>query len=148
MWVKLGRFILKYRIALILVLAAATAFMGYHASKVELSYEFTRAIPLDNPKYMEYQNFRAKFGEDGNLLVVGVQTEGFFKAGFFNGYASLVKQMKAIPAVEDVLNIPGAVNLVKDTAAEKLQVSTVFPQRELSQQELDSATATFGTLLF
>ncbi|MBL0133376.1 MAG: MMPL family transporter [Chitinophagaceae bacterium] len=148
MWVKLGRFILKYRIALILVLAAATAFMGYHASKVELSYEFTRAIPLDNPKYMEYQNFRAKFGEDGNLLVVGVQTEGFFKAGFFNGYASLVKQMKAIPAVEDVLNIPGAVNLVKDTAAEKLQVSTVFPQRELSQQELDSAAATFGTLLF
>jgi predicted RND superfamily exporter protein len=53
---------------------AATGIMGYYASKVELSYEFTNAIPTDNQKYIEYQDFRKQFGEDGNLMVIGVQT--------------------------------------------------------------------------
>ena len=78
MWYRLGQFILQYRIALLVLLLALTGFMGYHASKVQLSYDFTRAIPLDNPKYKAYQEFRKKFGDDGNLLVLGVQTDQFF----------------------------------------------------------------------
>ncbi|HEY1869681.1 MAG TPA: hypothetical protein VGG71_01415, partial [Chitinophagaceae bacterium] len=67
MWKSLGQFILKYRLVLLLVLLGLTSFMAYHASKVELSYEFARAIPTDHPKYKAYQEFRKRFGEDGNL---------------------------------------------------------------------------------
>jgi predicted RND superfamily exporter protein len=49
MWQNIGRFILKYRLPILITLAALTAFMGYHASKVQLSYDFSRAIPLNNP---------------------------------------------------------------------------------------------------
>ena len=75
MWQRLGRFILTYRLPLLLLLAALTGFMVYHASKVELSYDFSKAIPVNNPKYKTYQEFRKKFGEDGNLLVIGIQTD-------------------------------------------------------------------------
>lgn len=148
MWAKLGRFILKHRLVLLLFIVAATGFMGWHASKVELSYEFTRAIPIDNPKYQVYQSFRQRFGEDGNLLVIGVQTNDFFKIDFFNKYSQLVKKIKALPAVEDVLNIPAATNLAKDTIEEKLRASLVFPENLQNQQQLDSASAVFNTLLF
>jgi len=50
MWYKLGQFILKYRLFLLLVLLIATGVMGYFGSQVKLSYEFTRAIPTDNIK--------------------------------------------------------------------------------------------------
>src|SRR5918994_7422003 len=103
MWGNLARFILKNRLILLIALMLATAFMAYHAVHVKLSYEFARAIPVDNPKYQAYQSFRQKFGEDGNLLVVGVQTDKFFTAGFFNAYSALGEKMKAIPAVENVL---------------------------------------------
>jgi len=73
MWHKLGSFILKYRVWLLLLLAIATAFMTFWASKVRLSYEAARAIPADHPKYLAYQEFRKKFGEDGNLLVIGIR---------------------------------------------------------------------------
>lgn len=63
---------------MLILLVVITGGMGYLASKVELSYEFTRAIPLDNPKYKSYQAFREKFGEDGNLLVIGVQSDQLF----------------------------------------------------------------------
>jgi len=62
--------------------------MAYRASRVKLSYDFTRTVPTDNPKYLAYQEFRQKFGEDGNLLVIGVQTDKLFqKAVFFRLYS-------------------------------------------------------------
>src|SRR5438045_6108847 len=99
MWRTLGQFILKYRLFLLLILIAATAFMSYHASKVELSYEFARAIPTDHPKYKEYQEFKTKFGEEGNLLVIGIQTDKFFTEKIFNSYIDLQKNLKTISGV-------------------------------------------------
>src|ERR1041385_5520306 len=109
MWSSLGKFILKYRLFLLLILLAATAFMAWHASKVELSYEFARAIPTDHPKYKEYQEFRKKFGEEGNLLVIGIQTDQFFNKEFFNAYAELQKNLKSISGVEDIISVPASI---------------------------------------
>jgi uncharacterized protein len=132
----------------LIILLGATAFMGYHASKVQLSYEFSKAIPTDNKKYIDYQEFRKNFGEDGNLLVLGVQTDKFFNEEFFNAYAELAKNIKKVNAVEDVLNVPQAVNLVKDTTNEKLKVQPVFPAGRLNQELLDSAASIFRSLPF
>lgn len=127
MWHHIAAFVIKFRIALLVLLLAATAFMGYHAGKVELSYEFTNAIPTDNPKFKAYQAFRKQFGEDGNLMVVGVQAKNFFDPAFFNDYAALVHQLEKVDAVENVLSIPGAITLVKDTATGQLKVTRVIP---------------------
>ena len=83
MWHKIAAFIIKFRLALLVILLVVTGVMGYFASKVQLSYEFTSAIPTDNPKYKEYQDFRKLFGEDGNLMAIGVQTDQFFSPDFF-----------------------------------------------------------------
>ena len=148
MWRNLGRFILKYRVLLLLLLAALTAFMAYHASKVELSYDFSRAIPVNNPKYKEYQEFRNKFGEDGNLLVLGIQTDSLFTEKKFNAYAELQRQLKKVKGVDDVISVPGAVTLVKVMETEKLKADTIFPERHLNQAEIDSASAIFLNLPF
>ena len=34
--------------------------MGFYASKVKLSYEFSKAIPTDNPIYKDYLKFKQK----------------------------------------------------------------------------------------
>ena len=74
MWKHLAIFVLKFRLPLLVILFALTGLMAYFASKVKLSYDFAKAIPTDNPKYQQYLSFREKFGDDGNLLVIGVQT--------------------------------------------------------------------------
>ncbi|MEY4281291.1 MAG: hypothetical protein RLZ39_703, partial [Bacteroidota bacterium] len=83
MWHSLAAFILKRRFTLLALLLAITVYMGIEASKVTLSYDFTSAIPTNNPKYQEYKSFLNKFGEDGNVMVVGVQTDAFFNPSFF-----------------------------------------------------------------
>ncbi|MBS1608280.1 MAG: MMPL family transporter [Bacteroidetes bacterium] len=148
MWKSLGQFILRFRWPLLILVIALTAFMGYQASKVELSYEFARAIPTDNPKYKAYQDFKSKFGEDGNLLVIGLQTPDLFNEKIFNAYCTLQRTLKKASKVEDIISIPSAVNLVKVPETEKLKAQNIFRDTTLSQAEIDSCKNVFLSLPF
>lgn len=148
MWERIALFILRFRVPLLIFVLALTAFMGWHASKVQLSYEFTKAIPNDNPKYQAYQDFRQQFGEDGNLLVIGFTSDDLFEEKLFNDYAKLADQLRRTNAVIGVLSVPGATNLVKDTLEEKLNAVPVFPPGHISQTSLDSARDVFLNLKF
>lgn len=148
MWKRLAKFVLKSRVPLLAILVALTALMGYYASKVKVSYEFGKAIPTDNPKYQEYLSFRSKFGEDANLLVIGVQTNKFFELNTFNAFNKLTQDIKTIPHVEDVLSVSSAINLVKNLDSVKLDVMPVFPKQVNSQQDLDSSKNIFFSLPF
>ena len=148
MWRKTGQFILAYRLPLLLILIASTALMGYWASKVELSYEFSRAIPVNHPANKTYQAFKQKYGQDGNLLVIGIQTPALFKEKIFNDYANLHRQLKKVGGVIDVISVPSAVNLVKQPETEKLNAVNIFPERNLTQAEIDSSAAVFQSLPF
>lgn len=148
MWQRLGSFILKYRLALLISLAGVTGLMAYFASKVQLSYDFSRAIPVNNPKYKAYQEFKKQFGEDGNLLVIGIQTDQLFKEKLFNAYAGLQRSIRKVKGVDDVISVPSAVNLVKIPDSERLKADTIFPDRVLKQAEIDSASRLFLGLPF
>ena len=89
MWPFIARKILRNRIAFIVVLAMLTSFMGYHASKIELSYEFAKILPSTDSAYTEYNNFKDLFGQDGNIMVIGVQDKDFFTINKFNDWHNL-----------------------------------------------------------
>src|SRR5450432_1466414 len=148
MWGRIAAFVLKYRLILLGILTVVFAFAGYEASKVELSYEYTRAIPTDNPKYQAYQNFLKKFGDDGNLLVIGVETDSIFSKDIFNDYQQMSRDLKKIKGVEQVLSIPDAIILIKNENTEKLEARQIFSGPFISQGVLDSARKTFENLLF
>ena len=148
MWHSLGKFILQYRLYLLMILIVLTGLMLYQAGKVELSYEFSRAIPTDHPKYKAYQEFRKKFGEDGNLLVIGITTDKLFTEHLFNQYRSLENQLRDVGGVEDIISVPAAVTLVRDSASEKLRATPIFPDGVLSQAAIDSGKQIFLTLPF
>src|SRR5579872_6079998 len=119
MWESIARLVLRFRLFWLIALLSVTGFMAYHASRVQLSYDFNSAIPTDNPKYKAYQEFRKKFGEDGNVMVIGVQTDKLFQQDIFMDYIQLTNNIKKVPGVDDVLGVASAINLVKDTATQK-----------------------------
>ena len=93
MWKSVAIIILRYKYVLFALLLGLTVFFGWQATKVKLGYEFAKAIPIDNPKYLAYERFKKVFGESGGLMVIGVQTDKFFEAGFFNDYVQLQKKV-------------------------------------------------------
>jgi uncharacterized protein len=148
MWGSIAAFVLKFRSSLLILLAASFTYMAFQASKVELSYEYTRAIPTDNAKYLAYQNFLKKFGDDGNLLVIGVQSDKLFSKDEFNDYIRLSKSLKSVKGVEQVLSIPDAIILHKNILTEKLNASPIFQGPYNSQADVDTARKIFENLLF
>ncbi len=146
MWLLTADFVLRFRVPLLIILFALTGFMGYQASKVEMSYDFTNAIPTDNPKYQDYQKFRTMFGEDGNTMMLGIQTPDFFKYEIFNDYVALSRDITKVRSVENVLGIPVAVQLVQDSI-KKLTAARIFPD-QVSAGALDSLKEVFQGLPF
>jgi len=147
-WLQLGKNIVKYKVAALTFLALSTLFMGYFAIQVKLSYEFTKAIPEDNPKFVIYQDFVKKFGVDGTTMVVGFQTDSFFTAGLFNQVADLQKDIKTIPGVTEVLSVPNAYTIVKDSAASKFLPHKIFNAPYTSDSALAADRAVLENLPF
>ena len=147
-WLQLGKNIVKYKVAALTFLALSTLFMGYFAIQVKLSYEFTKAIPEDNPKFVIYQDFVKKFGVDGTTMVVGFQTDSFFTAGIFNQVADLQKDIKTIPGVTEVLSVPNAYTIVKDSAASKFLPHKIFNAPYTSDSALATDRAVLENLPF
>jgi hypothetical protein len=148
MWQALGKAVLKYRKVFITVMVLLTSFLGYHASQVQMSYDFSRAIPTDHPKYLAYLDFKKTFGEDGNLLTIGFTTDSFFTTEKFSKLQAFQGELKKINGVEDILSIPGAITLKKNESSGKLDAVKIFDDVSSDQAVLDSQKNIFFSLPF
>ncbi|MFT3682544.1 MAG: MMPL family transporter [Ferruginibacter sp.] len=148
MWQRLGYFVLKYRLPLLVILFIITGIMGYFGLKVKLSYEFAKAIPKSNLVYKDYVDFRNTFGDDGNTLVIGMQTEKLFELNTFKEYRTLQEQLKKVDDVESVLAFTSAFTLQNDSATGKLTTVKIFSDSISTQAALDSAKKIFFNQTF
>ncbi len=138
MWHSLAVFIIRYRLYILLGLLAITVFMGFQAAKVQMSYEFNNAIPTSSKKYKDYQKFKAQFGQDGTMLVVGFQKDNFFEPNFFNQFKKWSAEIKKVDGVDNILSIADAINLVKVDTGNK----TSLKSYAVFQHGVDSGSVT------
>ena len=148
MWGKLGRFILRNRVPLLILLGLVSIFMAYMGSKVRMSYTFSQIIPRSHTKYQEYQKFKKIFGEDGKVLVLAVQTDKMFELDFFNDWHDLGNEINQIEGIEEVLSVAHAFNIVKNDSLRKFEVKPLFDQKPQTEQELDTIKQQFLQLPF
>jgi len=80
--------------------------------------------------------------------VMGLQTDKLFEQVNFNDYIALSDQIKKIKGVEAVISISSASNLIKKDSSQKLKAIQIFPDRRLSQNEIDSCKKIFFSLPF
>jgi uncharacterized protein len=141
MWNRIARFIIQYRLPLIVLIGLVTVVMGYYASRVQMSYDFARTVPLSDPDMIYLTKFKEQFGEDGNMIAVGVQDSNVYKLKNFEAFRTLSADIKKIAGVNEVLSLPVIKMIVKDTAAQRFTLAPIFPEKLSSQAELDSALA-------
>ncbi|SKC73997.1 efflux RND transporter permease subunit [Ohtaekwangia koreensis] len=141
MWNRIAQFIIKYRLSLIIIIGLITIVMGYFASRVQMSYDFARTVPLDDPDMVLLTKFKAQFGEDGNLIAVGVKDSGVYTLENFKAFRELTRDIKKIEGVNEVVSLPVIKIILKDTAKSQFYLQSIFPENIASQQELDSLLA-------
>lgn len=125
-----------------------TAFMIWETTHVKLSYEFYKTVPEDNAAFKDYEEFKGIFGEEGNVLFLGVQTDKFFQLDFFNEWCALEKDIREIQDVESTLSVPTSYKLVKNTADRRFDIQAIVSDPPKTQAELDSIRRDFERLPF
>lgn len=138
MWNRVAQLIIRFRLVLIVIIALSTAVMGYYASKVEMSYDFARTVPLDDPDMIMLNQFRAQFGEDGNIIAVGLKDSSVYQLNNFLALRELTRDIKSIPGVNEVISLPVLKMILKDTARQRFYLYPIYPEKISSQPELDS----------
>lgn len=112
--------------------------MGYHAKDVEMSYDFANVVSPEDPDMVYFQRFKETFGEDGNILVVGVHDNHVYQLEHFRELKTLSDALAKVEGVKAVISLPNLVQVVKDTAARKFTTAPIFKTFPDNQQELDS----------
>ena len=148
MWLKISSIILRNKILLLGILAVITLFLGYHARKVEMSYEYALMLPQKDQAFKDYLEFVEIFGEEGNLIIIGIQDSNFFQIDRFNAWKQLGAELSEVEGVEDLLSVSNAYNLAKNTTERKFEIEQLFPDSIDTQEEIDRQAEIFTGLPF
>lgn len=138
MWVKLSKTILQNRILIVLFFVIATVFMAFQAKNLKLSYAGSKILPLTDSVFLKYTAFKKQFGEDGNVMVIGIESANIYKKETYNQWASLANDIQKLKGIKGVLSVGKLFELQKDTLNQKFVVSPIPGKVISSDVEMDS----------
>jgi len=138
MWGKLSRFILGNRLLLLFFFLIVTSFMAWQASKVQLSFSESRILPTTDSVYIKYNEFKGRFGEEGSIMVLGIQSPDLFKKEQFNDWLKLNQDIQKLHGVQNVLSAATLFDLKKDTVNKKFLLIPVVRGSIKSDHDMDS----------
>ena len=148
MWSKLPHIVLKYRLALMILLLLFTVFMGYMARDVKMAFNFNTAVPETDENYKYFQDFKKNFGEDGNILVLGVKDSSLYELDNFLKYEALNEKLRKVEGITNVISLATLQNITKNQDNRSFELTPLIKQSPTSQAELDSIMAAALNLKF
>ncbi len=146
MWQYISSKILRFRILLLVVVSLFTLFMMYNATKVEMSYEYAPLLPKSDSASIQYQEFVSRFGEEGNIITIGIVDSNFFSLDNFENWKNFCNELSEIDGVENMISIPNAFHLIKNKEEKKFDLERIFEDSINSQAQLDSMSNIFHSL--
>ena len=133
-WEYIARLILTYRITILIAITAITIFLGFQWRNLNMTYTEANLLPKKHIVNQQYDDFLSKFGEEGNLIVIGFQDPNFFTPKAFAEWNELMLGLKSSKNVELVVSISDLKKLQKDTIAQKFELTPLIDTNQIENQ--------------
>ena len=134
-WELIARIILKNRITIIVAIAALTLFLGFQWRNLSMTYTEANLLPKKHVVNQQYQDFLDKFGEEGNLIVIGFKDDTFFTPKTFAAWSKLMTELKSTKEVDLVVSLNDLKKLEKDTIAQKFELVSLIDPSQTNKAE-------------
>ena len=121
-WELVARIVLKNRIAILISILALTIFLSLQWKNLGMTYNEANLLPKDHIVNQQYDAFLDKFGEEGNLIVIGFKDNRFFTPKAFQAWNELMTGLKNSKEVELVVSLNDLKKLQKNEVEEKFQL--------------------------
>jgi len=134
-WEKLARIILKNRVGILGAIVAITIFLALQWKNLGMTYTEANLLPKKHIVNRQYTDFLNKFGEEGNLIVIGFKDDRFFTPKAYAAWNELMTGLKNAKEVELVVSLNDLKKLEKDTIGEKFQLVPLIDQKQTVNPE-------------
>ena len=135
-WTKVASLILRNRYLVLLLIGIITAFLASQMKYMKFSYTEANLLPENHEANLEYNKFLEIFGEEGNLVILGVKDSTIFTPQKFNAWNNLVKQFNGLEEISFTLSIADIKKLKKDTKNRKFVLEPLFDKKPKSTEEV------------
>ena len=109
-----ARLILRNRIVILIMIGLGTALMVSQWNKMRFSYTEANLLPDQHHVNLDYNTFLDIFGEEGNIIVLGVKDSTLLTAQNFNAWNSFSKSIEKNENIEAVITLQDLKKLIKD----------------------------------
>jgi predicted RND superfamily exporter protein len=137
-WEIVARLILRNRISILIAVALTTVFFSMQWNNMRFSYTEANLLPDDHPINLEYNQFLELFGEEGNLIVVGVKDSTLLTVEKLNAWNTFSKHFNSHPNVDAVIAIKDLQKLVKNERKKQFDLIPFIKDSVRSQPEVNT----------
>ena len=144
-WDYIASKILRNRVFLLIMVLLFTLFMAFQWKNMRFTFTEANLLPDDHEVNIQYNSFLDKFGEEGNLIVLGFKDKNFFTEKNIKAWEKFVENIRKDKAVELTLSIEDLKILSKDTIAQKFKLVPFLNNDSISDAYLKQKEAEFFT---
>ena len=131
-WESIARIVLKNRILMLALIVVITIFMAIQSRGIHFTHTEANLLPKDNVDNINYDKFLAKFGEEGNLIIIGMKDSTFFTPKAYTSWVKLMNTIKENKEVDLVISINDLKTLQKNVSEEKFELVPFIDQSKTS----------------
>ena len=124
-WEFVSILILKNRIVLILLIVLLTIFLAGHWKNVKFTFTEANLLPIDHPENVKYSSFKNYFGEEGNIISIGLKDSVFFNEKIQKLWNNLNYELSEFKEIKSILSTNNLIELKKDSKNKKLIVNKI-----------------------
>ena len=136
-WDVVARVILRNKITILLGVVVVTILFSTQWKYMRFTYSEANLLPDDHEVNITYNDFLKVFGEEGNLVVLGVKDTTLFTVEKLNAWNALSDSFRNAPEVETVVSIKDLQKLVKDQEHEKFTLEPFIKDSVSSIAEIE-----------
>ena len=137
-WDVLARLILRNKIIILLGVITITFLLSTQWKYLKFTHTEANLLPDDHEVNLTYNNFLKVFGEEGNLIILGVKDTKLFTVETLNAWNKLADDFKKDPNVESVVSIKDLKKLIKDSNKQKFKLESFITDSVSTKKELDN----------
>ncbi|XRE43626.1 Exporter protein, RND family [Tenacibaculum discolor] len=135
-WTKIAGFLLRNRYLVLITIAIITGLLVTQMKYMRFSYTEANLLPTDHEVNIEYNKFLEIFGEEGNLIILGVKDSTIFTPAKFNAWNKLVKDLDSLPQVDFTVSVADVQQLKADRKERKFVVEPLFEEAPSTDEEI------------
>jgi predicted RND superfamily exporter protein len=141
-WEAVARLILRNRVLVLILIGLGTGFMISQWDKMRFTYTEANLLPDRHPINLEYNTFLNIFGEEGNVIVLGVKDSTLLSVEKLNAWNTFCKSFKSNNNIEAIITLKDLRKLTKNKKDKQFDFEPFINDSIRSNDELEQLKKT------